>query len=302
MTLRRNLIILTGALGALSLGAVAAAPAAVLNGLSALDSRRRAAGLRYGPESRQQFDLYQPAGNAPAAGWPVLVFFYGGSWRSGERADYRFVGEALANQGMLVMVADYRLYPEVAYPVFLQDAAAAVAHALDQAPSWGGDPRRVFVMGHSAGAYNAAMVALDERWLAALGKTPAALAGWIGLAGPYNFLPIKTLAVQPVFGHPNVAPDTQPVNHAAGSHLPALLLAAAQDDLVNPRRNSETLAGLLQAAGAPVQWQAFDGVGHISLLAALAWPLRALAPVLPAVRDFVLGPAGPTPSGTGGQR
>ena len=301
MTLRRNLLLIPGALGALSLGAVAAAPGAVLNGLSALDSRRRAAGLRYGPQSRQLFDLYQPAGVAPAAGWPVLVFFYGGSWRSGERADYRFVGEALAGQGLLVMVADYRLYPEVTYPVFLQDAAAVVAHALDQASGWGGDPRRVFVMGHSAGAYNAAMVALDERWLAAQGKSPAALAGWIGLAGPYNFLPIRTLAVQPVFGHPNVAPDTQPVNHAAGSRLPALLLAAAQDELVNPRRNSETLVGLLRAAGAPVQWQAFDGVGHISLLAALAWPLRALAPVLTVVRDFVARPGGQTPS-SGGDR
>ena len=289
MKLRRKLILTTGALGTLSLGAVAAAPGALLNGLSAFGSLRRAAGLRYGPESRQQFDLYQPDGSAPAGGWPVLVFFYGGSWRSGERANYRFVGEALASQGMLVMVADYRLYPEVVYPVFLQDAAAAVAHALAQASAWGGDARRVFVMGHSAGAYNAAMVALDERWLAALGQSPTALAGWIGLAGPYNFLPIKTLAVQPVFGHPNVAPDTQPVTHAAGSRLPALLLAAAQDDWVNPKRNSETLAGLLHAAGAPVQWQAFDGVGHISLLAALAWPLRSLAPVLTVVRDFVVG-------------
>ena len=288
MKLRRKLLIATGALGALAFGTVAAAPGAVLNGLSALDSRRRAEGLRYGPQPRQQFDLYQPSGDAPAAGWPVLVFFYGGSWRSGERADYRFVGEALANQGMLVMVADYRLYPEVVYPVFLQDAAAAVAHALDHASAWGGDKRRVFVMGHSAGAYNAAMVALDERWLAALGQSPAALAGWIGLAGPYNFLPIRTLAVQPVFGHPNVSPDTQPVNHAAQSQLPALLLTATQDDLVNPKRNSETLAGLLRAGGAPVKWQDFDGVGHISLLAALAWPLRALAPVMPAVRDFVL--------------
>jgi acetyl esterase/lipase len=287
--LRRALLV--GSAVAVSAGAlVACAPTRALNALAAVQGQRSLADAAYGPWQRQRFDLYTPHGAAPAGGWPLVVFFYGGSWRSGERADYRFVGEALASRGMLVMVADYRLYPEVRYPDFLDDCAAALAHGLAQVAAWGGNPQRVFVMGHSAGAYNAAMLALDGRWLAGQGAAPSALAGWIGLAGPYDFLPIRTTAVQPVFHHPRVPEDSQPVRHVAGSRLPALLLAAQQDNLVDPVRNTGGLAERLAAQGAPVVTRRYERVDHVTLVGALAWPLRALAPVLDDVAAFVQKP------------
>ena len=280
-----------GAVVMVALGAVAllaCAPLATINSVASVASLRRAQGLVYGPLPRQRFDLYGPEGSAPAGGWPLVVFFYGGAWSRGERADYRFVGEALASRGILVMVADYRLSPEVRYPDFLRDCAAALAHGLRQAPAWGGDERRVFVMGHSAGAYNAAMLALDPRWLAAQGLQPDRLAGWIGLAGPYDFLPIKRPEVKLAFDFPRTPVDSQPIRHAAApQRVPALLLAAASDDEVNPLRNTGALAAALQRAGVPVQQHDYPRVSHISLVAALAWPLRGLAPVLADVASFV---------------
>ena len=283
---RTTLGLLAAVAGAAAL--VASAPSRALNLLAAVDSRQAGANLAYGPLPRQRYDAYRPPGTPPRAGWPLVVFFYGGSWNRGERADYRFVGEALAARGMLVLVADYRLYPEVTYPYFLHDCAAAVAHALAQARSLGADPGRVFVMGHSAGAYNAAMLALDPRWLRAAGREPAELAGWIGLAGPYDFLPITNPDARPVFHHPDVPLDSQPIRHAAAAPgLPVFLCAAARDDLVNPVRNTRGLAAALQAAGRPLTLRLYDRVNHMTLVGAFAAPLRWLAPVLDDVAGFV---------------
>ncbi|MBI5256558.1 MAG: alpha/beta hydrolase [Burkholderiales bacterium] len=270
-------------------GLVAASPAAALNLLAAVDSRRVAEGQAYGPLARQRYDLYRPAGAAPAGGWPLVLFFYGGAWNRGERADYRFVGEALAARGIVVMVADYRLHPEVRYPDFLRDGAAATAHALAMAGQWGASPRRLVLMGHSAGAYNAAMLALDARWLREAGHRPAVLAGWVGLAGPYDFLPITTPEVQAVFHLPAVPPDSQPIRHVGAAPLPALLAAGLADERVNPLRNTRQLAAALRQQGAPVQLREYAGLDHGRVLAALARPLQGLAPVLDDVAGFVLG-------------
>jgi acetyl esterase/lipase len=133
----------------------------------------------------------------------VVVFFYGGSWNSGSRVDYRFVGEALASRGIVTVVADYRLYPQVRYPLFLRDGARAVAWTKAHIREFSGNPQRLYVMGHSSGGYNAAMLALDGEWLAAVGMSPRDLRGWIGLAGPNDFLPIKNPEVRPVFYWPD---------------------------------------------------------------------------------------------------
>ena len=285
-TRRVTLGLLAAGAGAAAL--VASAPSRALNLLAAVDTRRAGRDLPYGPLPRQRYDLYQPPAAPPPGGWPLVVFFYGGSWNRGERADYRFVGEALASRGLLALVADYRLYPQVTYPDFLHDCAAAVAHALAQAASLGADPARVFVMGHSAGAYNAAMLALDPRWLRTAGRDAADLAGWIGLAGPYDFLPITNPDARPVFHHPDVPPDSQPIRHAAEAPaLPAFLGAAARDDLVNPVRNTRGLAAALQAAGRPVTLRLYERVNHMTLAGAFAAPLRWLAPVLDDVAGFV---------------
>lgn len=267
------------------LTATAAAPAAALNAIASVGSRRSAQGIAYGPHERHRFDLYIPGDVVRA---PLVVFFYGGAWNRGRREDYRFVGEALASRGVVAMVADYRLHPEVRYPAFVADSALAVSHALAQAVSWGADPERVLVAGHSAGAYNAAMVALDERWLRAVGGRRERLAGWIGLAGPYDFLPIGTPEVRSAFGHPDVPVDSQPIHHASRSVLPCLLVAGETDERVDPERNTAGLARLLRSSGSRVIERRYPRVSHEMLAAAIAWPLRPLAPVLDDVVAFAV--------------
>ncbi|RZJ11690.1 MAG: alpha/beta hydrolase [Rubrivivax sp.] len=263
------------------------APAKLLNTFASSHTHSRTVGVVYGPGERQLLDVYRPARAAPRGGWPVVVFFYGGSWNRGERGDFAFVGEALASRGILTMVADYRLYPEVQYPGFLNDGATAVAWAFKNADRLGGDPRRVFVMGHSAGAYNAAMIALDPRWLKRTGRSPRELAGFIGLAGPYDFLPIENPDAKPVFFHPDYPPGTQPMEHVSRTAPRSFLGAPQSDRLVNPYRNSQSLATKLQEAGVPVTLKLYPHISHALLVGAFGTPLRWLAPVLEDVAGFV---------------
>jgi acetyl esterase/lipase len=269
------------------LALAACAPLATLNALSANRDSVRTEGVAYGALARQRLDVFRPAAAVPARGWPVVVFFYGGSWNRGERADYRFVGGALAARGVLTLVADYRLYPEVRYPEFLKDSAAALAYGLDHAAALGGDPKRVFVMGHSAGGYNAAMLALDARWLQPLGHAPAELAGWIGLAGAYDFLPMTNPDARPVFFHPDYPPHTQPIEYVDAKSPPTFLAAPANDALIDPERNSAGLHERLRQAGVPVVLKRYQRVGHATLVATLAAPLRFLAPTLEDVIAFI---------------
>lgn len=259
----------------------------VLNAITPSASKTVQTGVAYGTLARQQLDIYQPKAAAPAAGWPVVVFFYGGSWNTGERADYQFVGQALAARGVLALVADYRLYPEVRYPEFLADSAQALAWGLGHAKQWGGNPQRVFVMGHSAGAYNAAMLALDARWLEATGHSPAELAGWIGLAGPYDFFPTDNPDAQPVFFHPNYPAKAQPIDWIAPTAPPTFVGAPVKDALVSPERSTQQLAHKLQAAGVPVTLKSYPHASHVTLVGAFGWPLRWIAPVLNDVDHFI---------------
>lgn len=270
----------------LALGLAACSPLGTLNALTPGGQSERTEGLSYGDNPRQKLDVYRPLIAHGTA--PVVVFFYGGNWVAGERADYAFIGRSLAAHGIITVVADYRLYPEVRYPDFLKDAAQAVAWARRHAAQYGGDPQRLFVMGHSAGAYNAAMVALDPRWLAAHGMTPADVRGWIGLAGPYDFLPIENPTTKPVFHFPDTPPDSQPVRHVSKQSPPALLIAAKSDKLVNPQRNTGRLAQALRAQQVPVTELYYDRVSHTTLIGSVAAPLRWLAPTLDDVAGYVL--------------
>jgi acetyl esterase/lipase len=273
----------------LSLGlVVACSPLKAINALTPSSTYQKTSDVTYGPHPRNLVDIYSPAvqGRRSALA-PVVVFFYGGNWNSGSRSDYEFIGEALASRGIVAVVADYRLYPQVRYPEFLYDSARAVAWTAREITRYGGDPERLYVMGHSAGAYNAAMVALDSRWLAAYGMTPAILSGWIGLAGPYDFLPIQNKETQPVFFHPDTPPESQPINHVTSTAPPALLIASEDDNLVNPVRNTGGLAKRLREAGVKVTEVYFDTTSHTTLIAAMSRPLRALAPVLDTVDRFI---------------
>ncbi|MDQ0672225.1 alpha/beta hydrolase [Pseudomonas sp. W2I6] len=263
----------------------ACSPIKVLNALTPTSTFTKTSSLAYGDDLRQKLDIYRPVTALPDA--PVVVFFYGGSWNSGSKDDYGFVGEALASRGIVVVIADYRLYPQVRYPRFLQDGAQAVAWAYQHSAEYGGDPRKLYVMGHSSGAYNAAMLALDPQWLAGVGLSPSVFKGWIGLAGPYDFLPIENRDVRPVFFYPDSPPDSQPINHVSQSAPPSLLIASVDDNLVNPKRNTGGLAKKLRAAGVPVEEFYFTRTSHATLVASMSRPLRWLAPVLDRVTAFI---------------
>ncbi|MEG0065689.1 MAG: alpha/beta hydrolase [Pseudomonas sp.] len=271
--------------GVLLLVLSACSPVKLLNALTPDSTFDKTAGIAYGDDPRQKLDVYVPRHALPDA--PVVVFFYGGSWNSGAREDYNFVGEALASRGIVAVVADYRLYPQVRYPLFLQDAARAVAWTKANIREFSGNPQRLYLMGHSSGGYNAAMLALDGDLLAAAGMSPKDLRGWIGLAGPYDFLPIENPAVRPVFFWPDSPPQSQPINHVSRDAPPALLIAASKDELVNPTRNTGGLAHKLRAAGVPVQDFYYSRPNHITLVATLSRPLRGLAPVLDQVVGFI---------------
>ena len=263
----------------------ACSPIKVLNALTPSSTFTKTPAIAYGSDPRQKLDVYRPLPAVSNA--PVVVFFYGGSWNSGSREDYGFVGEALASRGIVVVIADYRLYPQVRYPAFLQDGAKAVAWAVQHSADYGADPRRLYVMGHSSGAYNASMLALDARWLKEVGLAPSVFKGWIGLAGPYDFLPIENPDVKPVFFFPDSPPDSQPINHVSAAAPPSLLIASNDDNLVNPSRNTGGLAERLAAAGVPVQTFYFGRTNHQTLVAAMSKPLRWLAPVLERVTAFI---------------
>ncbi|MBK7950814.1 MAG: alpha/beta hydrolase [Deltaproteobacteria bacterium] len=277
----------------LLIGVVALAVLSPLRLLNVLSNARewsghaRSEGIAYGDHPRQKLDVYRPTTPAPDGGWPVVVFFYGGSWNRGARGDYRFVGSALAARGVLALVADYRLYPDVRYPDFLHDAARALAWGFDHAPRFGGDGDRVFVMGHSAGAYNAAMLALDERWLGGVGRSPRALAGFIGLAGPYDFFPTENPDAQPVFFHPSYPPNAQPIEFPSPAAPRSFLAAPVRDDVVSPTRSTKSLAAELEADGVAVTLRFYERASHATLIGAFAWPLRFVAPVLEDVVAFI---------------
>lgn len=239
--------------------------------------------IAYGPDPRQRLDIYRPEGSGKH---PVIVFFYGGGWDSGRKSMYPFVAATLARQGNVVVVPDYRLYPQVRFPAFLQDCARAVAWTIGQTGRIGGDPGRVFLMGHSAGAYNAAMLALDPAWLAAAGTSRDRLAGAIGLAGPYDFLPMTGTTVRAVFAPAADGPSTQPVTFVDGRAPPMLLLAGEADETVRPR-NTVSLAADIRARGGEVRTRLYPGIGHIGLVLAIAPLFQGRAPVLEDVQSFI---------------
>jgi acetyl esterase/lipase len=210
------------------------------------------------------------------------VFFYGGSWNSGTKSGYSFVGRALATRGFLVAIPDYRLVPQVRYPAFLEDGAAAVDWTEAHAAKLGGDPKRLIIAGHSAGAYNGAMLAYDRRWL---GSKQPAVRGFIGLAGPYDFLPFTDPASRAAFAATEDVASTQPVAFVQKGSPPAFLATGAKDRTVLPR-NSDVFATRLRDVGSYVVRRQYANVGHVGILTAIARPLRGRASVLDDMAAF----------------
>ena len=239
----------------------------------------------YDPDHGLALDVYRPEARADgraSKAAPVIVFLYGGSWRRGDRASYRFVGRQLARQGMVAIVADYRTAPRTVFPGFVEDATGAVVWAKRHAAEHGGDPARVFLAGHSAGAQIAALIGTDARYLAAHGLTPRDLAGVIGLSGPYDF---GIEGYEDVFGPPAQWPRTQPVNFVDGDEPPFLLIHGTADSVVEPV-DSRILADRLRAAGSRAELVWLPEAGHLAPLAALRDPDRQPG-MFRAIRTFV---------------
>ncbi|WP_310539993.1 alpha/beta hydrolase [Phenylobacterium sp.] len=267
----------------------ACSPLTMFSTLTPKDPATRAdTGVAYGPLSRQKLDVYAPRKSTALA--PVAVFFYGGSWDSGRRQDYRWVGQALAAQGYLTIVPDYRIFPEVTYPSFLEDGAAAVRWAADHAKDLGGDPRRIVLVGHSAGAYNAVMLGFDTRYLQAQGVDPKAIRAVAGLSGPYDFIPIDGPVTRRTFGGAADLAATQPSQYASRSGPAAFLATGDADRTVYPR-NTKQLAAAIRAAGGQVEEKHYAGVDHAGSVLALSRPFRNRAPILADMTAFLDGAA-----------
>lgn len=248
---------------------------------------RRQPNVPYGPGEHHRLDVYLP--EAPAATpRPLIVFWHGGRWSSGDKDDYRFVGAALAGAGFVAVLPNYRHYPQVKLAGFMDDAARAALWTAGQAAGLGADPARLYLMGHSAGAHMAALVALDGSYFAAAGATAPRIAGVIGLSGPYDFLPLTDDDVQDMMGPPANYPRSQPINFVhAGA--PAMLLVHGLDDQTVWPKNSRHLAAALEACGVPVALRLYPGLGHADTVAALSVPARERAPTLADVVEFVGG-------------
>jgi len=244
--------------------------------------------IAYAPGDRHGLDIYVSL--APGAPRPVVVFFHGGGYDSGDKADLAWLGAALARRGYVVVVPDFRLYPQVIWPAFLQDCAAAVRWTRDNAARYGGDPSKLVLMGHSSGAYNAISLAVDRRWLGEVGMDPDRdLRAAVGLSGPYDDMQTTNLKIQTIFGPKRQWPDTQPVNHAHGRSPPLLLITGDRDDIVDPVE-SDMLAENVRKSGGVVKLIHYPTLDHTGTLEALV-PQKGKNPqVMDDVTAFISAP------------
>lgn len=254
----------------------------VANAPNSFGSFTRTLDHSYGSERRQTLDIYSP--RRPSLR-PVVVFFYGGTWSGGRKSDYAFVGTALAAQGYVTVIPDYRVYPEVRFPAFIEDGARAVAWVQRHAREFGGDPDRIVLMGHSAGAQIAALLALDPAYLRAAGVHPDSIAALIGLSGPYALEP-DTDRLRAIFGKPFTAADWQPVRFARRSAPPALLLHGLSDRVVYSSQTAKLRDALL-AHGDQVETHLYPGRGHADVIASFSVVARFRTPAFRQTIEFL---------------
>jgi acetyl esterase/lipase len=267
----------------------ACSPAGLLTSVdrlsSAAEARRAASGVVYGPDARQKLDIWAPRGK-PAEPLPVVVFFYGGGWSEGSRGDYGFAGAGYASKGFIAVLPDYRLVPAVRFPAFVEDGALAVKWVRDNIARYGGDPKRITLAGHSAGAYNAAMLALDPRFLRGAGVDPKIIRSAALLAGPTDFYPFTEARGRAAFAQWKTPAETQPITFARRD-APPLFLAHGTNDRVVLSRNSKRLAERLRQEGAEVELRLYPKANHVDLASSLSRPFRNRTPVLEESARFL---------------
>ena len=275
----------TALAGLMALAASACTPSlATFNRFVPHDSgaHRVAQGASFGPGPRQALDVYAP--RVAPTNAPVIVFLYGGSWNSGSRSDYAFIGDAFASRGFVTVIPDYRIAPDV-FPSFVEDGALTLKWVREHIDAYGGDPDRIVLVGHSAGAYTAVMLALDAHYLRNAGVDVHAVRGVAGLAGPYDFLPFDVASTQAAFAAYPDPQATQPLHFARGD-APPLFLGWGDGDTLVGRRSIVNLGAAIRAHGGVVETKIYPRVAHVALMLALSKPLRGRAPVLVDVIVF----------------
>lgn len=286
-----NLLTLIKVLPIIFLGGCSAVQ--VVNSVSKIYPVEVEKDILFGSNPRDTMDIYYPKTKTQeTTSTPVVVFIYGGSWNRGEKSEYEFVGRKLASMGYITMLPNYRLYPEVIYPEFLNDGARSISKLLEELdkPTFKNlnPSKKIVLMGHSAGAYNAAMLAMDDRWLATQNLDRSELIhGLIGMAGAYNIYPIGVPEVRPVFKHPNYPDKSQPIDYVQASKVPTLLLAPESDELVSLEKNTYTLAKALEKAGTPSQLITVKGTDHVSVIGTLSPLLFFKGDSTSAIAEFI---------------
>jgi acetyl esterase/lipase len=244
-----------------------------------------AAGQVFSDKTGLKLDVWAPAGDVKASK-PVLIFFYGGGWAHGERAHYGFAAKAFAAKGFVVVIPDYRKVPDVRFPAFVEDSAEAVKWVRDNIASYGGDPARITLSGHSAGAYNAVMLTVDRRYLRAVGVDPAIIRATVGMSGPYDFYPFDSRrSIDAMYGWPRPM-ETQPIAFADKGTPPIMVMTGTADDTVKPR-NAILMAKRLDKLDRTVVFKAYEGLSHEDVVMALSKPFRGKAPVLDDAAAFL---------------
>lgn len=233
----------------------------------------------------QKLDVWQPSGG-PHRGLPIVIFWYGGGWAHGSRSAYAFAGRAFARRGFVAIIPDYRKVPQVRFPAFLQDGAEAVRWARDHVADYGGDPNRIALAGHSAGAYTAAMLTLDPRWLRVEGVDPGIVKAAVGLCGPYDFYPFTVERAAAAMSGAADPRMTQPITFARGDAAPMLLVSAGNDVQVHAH-NAINLTARIRAAGGRVIHEDYPGLSHENVVMALSKPFSGKGPVLDRIVTFL---------------
>lgn len=275
---RRAALIAAGLAALAGLGVSACSGPAVLNYYSDADGLRETRQVAYGTNPRQTIDFYEPAGEASA----TIVFIHGGSWYEGDPALYPFLGRRLAKLGYRVAIPGYRVAPEVIFPEFVEDVAAATIAVRDRV----GHDTPLFLMGHSAGAHLASLVVLDPRYLDAFDTSACAiLAGFIGLAGPYDFLPLSSQRYKDIFPEP-IRGETQPIAYADRPTPPMLLAHGAADRVVHAE-DSEILAKALTEAGNDITLRIYPDVNHVEIIGAISPLIEGWAPTTDDILAFL---------------
>ena len=255
----------------------------MLNSLTSTRDFQRTQNMPYDPDNNLRLDVYTPTNQGKR---PIVVFFYGKRWSSGSKDEYEFVGGALASIGYCSVIPDVRLYPMVRFPAFVEDGARVVKWTRDHAADYGCDPKKIFVMGHSSGAHIAAMLALNEKYLAAVGGSRTWLRGMVGMAGPYDFLPLADPTLRDMFGPAYQFEQSQPIMFTDGRNPPLLLLHGEDDEIVEVK-NTRNLAASVGRAGGPVETVIYPKMPHARLLASIGPVLRGQSDVLSHISEFL---------------